>query len=168
TIQRTESAGQLNRLATRQQRWTAVLHCACNDRAGTNPGTKISYAACLLWILRALARTLDHVEHNSHRLVDVLCIGSRKSKDSDHAFSVGGLQVSAFLNETRRSLMNELCRCFSEGFGLAAFGEKHFIADIADHHADWVRLRFCVEWNRPVVKTAKFLFRYSIVKQRSH
>src|SRR6516225_4060067 len=57
TIQRTESSGQLNRLATRKQhRMTAVLQCTRNDRAGTNAGTEIPYATCPLWILRALAR----------------------------------------------------------------------------------------------------------------
>src|SRR6266481_8211053 len=169
TIQRTESAGQLNRLATRQQRRaTTVFHCTRNDRAAAHPGTEIPYATCVPLIFRGLARTLDHAENNSHRFLDVLRIGLGKSKDADDAFSVGGLQVSAFLNETRSSLTNELRRGFSPGAGVGSFGEEHFIADIAHHHADTVRFRLRIEWNCPVVKTAKSLFRYSIGKQCSH
>ena len=98
----------------------------------------------------------------------VFRVVSRKSKDANDAFSIGGLQVSTLFNETRSGVTNKLCGCFCECGRLAALCECEFVADVAHHDAYVVALWLSVERNSSVAETPKLGRRNAIGKQRSN
>src|SRR5436190_24021639 len=94
-IQGAESAGQVNRFATRQkQRTLAVLQRTGNDRPRADSRADTSFVKDVFAIFAALAELLVDVEDNADCLLGMLRVRSWKSKDRDNAFSVGGVQVA--------------------------------------------------------------------------
>src|ERR1041385_7172286 len=105
-VQSAESAGQFNRFAARQkQRALAILHRAGNYHAGTNPGADIP--GNFVVAFPALAKILHDIENNADCFLSVLVVRNWKSKEGDHAFAVGGMQVSPFLCQVRSGLANK-------------------------------------------------------------
>src|SRR5206468_7615546 len=110
-IQGAESAGQVNRFATRQkQRTLAVLQRTGNDRPRADSRADTSFVKDVFAIFAALAELLVDVEDNADCLLGMLRVRSWKSKDRDDAFSVGGVQVSTLFDELRSGSANKFCR----------------------------------------------------------
>src|SRR5206468_11540421 len=110
-IEGAESAGQVNRFATRQkQRTRAVLQRTGNDRPRADSRADTSFVKDVFAIFAALAELLVDVENNADCLLGMLRVRSWKSKDRNDAFSVGGVQVSTLFNEVRSGFANKFCR----------------------------------------------------------
>src|SRR5205823_8350072 len=99
-IQGAESAGQVNRFATRQkQRTLAVLQRTGNDRPRADSRADTSFVKVVFATFAALAEILIDIEESANSLLDMLRGRTWKSKDRDDALSVGGVQVSTLFNE---------------------------------------------------------------------
>src|SRR5882724_171470 len=168
-IQGAESAGQVNRFATRQkQRTLAVLQRTGNDRPRADSRADTSFVKGVFAIFAALAEILIDVEDSANSLLGMCGVRSWKSKDRDDALSVGGVQVSTLFNEVPSGFANKFCRGFRKGGGLRVFRECKFAGDIAHHHAYLIRFRLGIERSCAVANMSKFLFRKAIGKKRSH
>src|SRR5437899_2213804 len=109
-IQGAKSASKVDRFAARQkQRALAVLQRTGNDRAAANAGADIPVANNVSGLLPALAKILYHLENNVDCFLSMLSVYNWKSKKRDHAFPVGGVQVSAFLDQMCSGLANKFC-----------------------------------------------------------
>src|SRR5438094_5586876 len=165
-IQGAESAGQINRFATRQkQRTLAVLQRTGNDRPRADSRADTSFVKDVFAIFAALAELLVDVEDNADCLLGMLRVRSWKSKDRDDALSVGGVQVSTLFNEVLTGFANTFCRGFRKGGGLRTFRECNLVGNIAHYHAYLIRLRLGIERSCAVANTSKFLFRKAIGKK---
>src|SRR6266436_1415160 len=153
-VQSAESAGQFNWFAARQkQRALAVLQRAGNYHAGANPGADIP--GNFFVAFPALAKILYHIENNADCCLGMLRVRHWKSKESDHAFPVSGVQKSVFFGEVFSGLANKSRRGFSEGGRLRIFREckcatadsarGEFVAEVAHHNAYVVRFRLSIE-----------------------
>src|SRR5437899_9700938 len=99
----------------------ALLQRTGNYHTRTNPRPDVLIGKSVFAICRALAKILHHIEDNAECFLGVLSIRNWKSKKNDHAFPVGGLEVSAFVREMLSGLANKLCRRFGEGRRLRIF-----------------------------------------------
>src|SRR6266496_3065317 len=168
-IQGAESAGQVNRFATRQkQRTLAVLQRTGNNRARADSRADAPSARGVFVISAALPETLIEVKDNADCLLGMFGVRSWKSKNRDDALSVGRVQVRTLFNKMRSGLANKLCSGFRKGGGLRIFRECKFVADIGYHYAYLIRFRLGIERSCAVANTSKFLFRKAIGKKCSH
>src|SRR5437868_5438370 len=99
TVCDTETPRQFDRLAARDQpRPLPVLERRDNHRSRAHAEMHIAFRLAIAET--RLLKLLDHVQRDAHRFVPMMRVRFRKTKESDHALGIRGLDISSGLQKS--------------------------------------------------------------------